>query len=186
MFELLSSGKVRGVTVERPRIDLRYDEKNGWNHSLKMGGGSGEGVKIGRFEVQDGALSIAWPAGGSIKLAGVNGSYTDNGPGPNPFTLRGALESQELFAIDGQSGPGAAFNGRVYGSTILERDVPGIAGFDPRRAGIGAVRLRGPARSASSRRSTASADFVEWKIQSQSFCLRDPGNGAAHFDDRQR
>ncbi len=132
LFELLTSGRLRSLTIERPRIDLRYDSKTGWNHTFKPNSDSRESVDIGRFEVQDGELSFAWSAGGRVKLTGVNGFITDaKGAGASPFSLRGVLDSNEPFTVDGHNGPGAAFMGELKGSAILERDVPAIAGFDP-------------------------------------------------------
>ena len=131
-IDLLRNGRMRGVTVERPNIDLRYDAKTGWNHSLKASTEPGPGIQIERFDVREGTLAVAWPGGGRIKLTGVSGSYANlSGGGPSPFLLRGALESGEPFGLDGRAGPGAAFDGRLHGSVNLNTTATSVAGFDP-------------------------------------------------------
>lgn len=129
-IDLLQNGRMRGITVERPDIDLRYDAKMGWNHTLKVSTEPGPGIQIERFNVNDGTLAVAWPGGGHIKLLNVSASYK-SGRGANPFLLRGTLESGEPFGLDGQSGPGTAFDGRLHGSVNLNATVTSVAGFDP-------------------------------------------------------
>src|SRR5205823_5007789 len=103
---LLGSGRVRSITIERPRVELRFDPITGWNYKMDFAREKTPGVQIDEFAIKDGSFSAEWMGGGKFRVASLNGVYADlSGRGPNTFSLRGLLDSQEPLVAEGSSGP---------------------------------------------------------------------------------
>lgn len=135
--ELLGSGRLRAVLVDRPQIDLRHDPARGWNFKLKPPAPDESEVQIGRFEIKHGTFSSSLGAAGKIKLSKLDGVFTDlEKRAPSPFSLRGELASGEPFVVEGSAGPAAGdFNVRVLGQLGLQRSLPALLGYDPGASG---------------------------------------------------
>ncbi len=129
---LLADGRLHSMSLERPRVDLRWTPASGWNHSLNFSN-EGAGIRIGRSEFRNGSFALGLP-GGSLKLENVSGNFTDfEGRAASPFVLRGELNGHDALVLEGSGGPALGeFSVHGRGKLILEQDVapfaPGLRG----------------------------------------------------------
>lgn len=120
---LLSDGRLRSVSLERPRVDLRYSPNSGWNHSVNFSN-EGAAIQIGRFEFRNGSFALGLPSGG-VKLENVSGNFTNfEGRGASPFVLRGELNGHDALVLEGSGGPAQGdFSVHGRANLLLEKDV---------------------------------------------------------------
>lgn len=131
LIDMLRNNHMRGLTVERPCIDLRFDPKKGWNHTLQLPPESGDTFRIDKIEVHEGTFSFIGPSDIPFKMSRINLAF-DQGTRENPglFSFSSTLESSETITTEVKSHPDGSLDGHLLGALIFERDAAAFVGSD--------------------------------------------------------
>ncbi|HYG73792.1 MAG TPA: hypothetical protein VEK08_02065 [Planctomycetota bacterium] len=128
---LLQDNRIKLVSVQQPRIDLRRSPDGKWNLVLKPSEKKEGGYRIEQVQFSEGCLDLQWGGGAGesqrVRLQALRGTLTDNGKeSPNLFSFSGIFDSLEEVTVNGSAGPGAAWSFGAFGGVNLERDLGSV------------------------------------------------------------
>ncbi|MBI3830017.1 MAG: hypothetical protein HY291_10895 [Planctomycetes bacterium] len=122
-WSALLDKRIRGVTVEKPVIQILRSERNAWNLQFQQAAKPSE-YKLEQALFHDGTLKLQWAPGRGVAFEGVDITLSrPDPPLPAPVTLKAKLPSGAEVRGDFLLGPGPARRGSLRLAVALDKDL---------------------------------------------------------------